>query len=324
MKYSQYLELEKRLHEKNITMDDIKENKEILNEAIGLGFLGAIAGGALALIFRKQLLSWGIKAIYLKRMNSFAKNFEKKILEQVGEMAKKSAQYRQNLLKKDKQLRTDDSEEAAEERKALQVHKQNYERRLTKEVNNFIDKISAHKTKEIEAKIEDLPGVSEGHKLALKSYWEVKLAETRLSAFQKLTDEGVITDKDILDALKQEAADIKAEAEANLKNAKKKIETEKKEEGEEERDPAKKIENNIGEVLAEKDKMKEEDFLRKIRLILTDMKKLDDSDEQNRLFNIMKEKIGIDKIKAAQKVSAAEPEEEEAPEQTVLEPEDEL
>ena len=56
MKYNQYLEFEELLKENNLSVDDVKENPEVLNEA-GLGILGAIVGGALALMFRKRLLS---------------------------------------------------------------------------------------------------------------------------------------------------------------------------------------------------------------------------------------------------------------------------
>lgn len=329
MKYSQYLEFEKLLNENNLTVDDVKENPEVLNEA-GLGLIAAIAGGGLAILFRKALLSWGIKSFYLKRLSSFAHHFERTIMNQVSQMAKKSAKYRQNLLAKDKQLRNDESEEAQEERKALAVHKSNYERRLTKEVNSFIDKISEHKTKEVYAKIEDVPALSEGHKLALKSFWEAEISGIRVGAFQKLTDDGIITDQTVLDALKQEAADIKAEAQERMKKSKAIIEKEKKEgegkEGEgkegEGKTLSEKVESSIEELYAEKDKMKEEDLLRKIRFIVSDLKKIGDDEKENELFGLLKDKIGLDKIKAAQHVKSA-PEKDEH-KQTILDDEDKL
>jgi len=325
MKYSQYLEFEKVLKENNLAVDDVKENPEVLNEA-GLGIIAAIAGGGLALLFRKQLLSWGVKAAYLSRLNKFLDGFRSKVLQQVSVMAKQSLKYRQNLLAKEKQLRADDSEEAAEERKALQVHKANYERRLTKEVNNFIDKMAELKSKEIYKKIEDLPLISEGHQMALKGYWEMKIPEIKLAAFKQLTDDGILTDKEVLATIKQEAEDIAAEAKANLKNIKKKITTEDTEkEGEEGKSLEETIEDNIQEMNAEKTGMKEEDLLRKIRMTLNDLKKVEDKDEQGRLFNMLKDAFGIDKIKSAQKVTI-EPEAEKEPEikQSVIDTEDKL
>ena len=325
MKYSQYLEFEKILKENNLAVDDVKENPEVLNEA-GLGIIAAIAGGGLALLFRKQLLSWGVKSAYVSRLNKFLDGFKNKVLQQVSVMAKQSLKYRQNLLAKEKQLRADDSEEAAEERKTLQVHKVNYERRLTKEVNNFIDKMAELKSKEIYKKIEDLPLMSEGHKMALKGYWEMKIPEIKLAAFKQLTDDGILTDKEVLATIKQEAEDIAAEAKANLKNIKKKItteDTEKEGEGEEGKSLEETIENNIQEMNAEKSGMKEEDLLRKIRMTLNDLKKVEDKDEQGRLFNLLKDAFGIDSIKAAQKVTV-EPEKEPEVKQSVIDTEDKL
>ena len=325
MKYNQYLEFEGLLKENNLSVDDVRENPEVLNEA-GLGILGAIVGGALALMFRKRLVSWGVKSAYVARLNKFLDTFESKVLQQVSIMAKQSLKYRQNLLAKEKQLRNDDSEEAAEERKALAVHKTNYERRLIKEVNNFIDKMAELKSKEIHKKIDDLPLTTDGHKMALKGYWEMKIPEIKLSAFKKLTDDGILTDQETLNAIKQEAKDLADEAKANLGNIKKTIKAEKDkegEEGEEGKSLGETVEANIQEMVAEKDKLKEEDLLRRIRMTLNDLGKIEDKDEQGRLFNLLKDAFGIEMIKTARKVTV-EPSKEPETEQTVIDPEDKL
>jgi len=327
MKYSQYVEFERVLNENNLTVDDVRENPNVLNE-IGLGLVGAIFAGGLGILFRKTLLSWGIKSMYLRRLNGFASNFERTILKQVSTMAKKSAQYRQNLLKKEQSLRGDDSEEAGEERKALAVHKQNYDRRLTKEVNGFIDKIAELKTKEVSQKIEELPAVSEGHKLALKGYWEMKIVDTKLAAFRQLSDDGIITNKDVLDGIKQEAEDMKAETAAKLKNTKAVIDKEKKEaEGEEGKEKSMKetVAANIEELGAEKGKLKEEDLLRRVRMTIRDIKKVEDDDDQSELYDLLKTKVGMDVIKASKNVDISEPEDvEDKVEQSVLSKDDEL
>jgi len=316
MKYSQYIEVEKLLEKNNLTIADVKENPDVLNE-VGVGLIGAIFAGGLGLLFRKKLLSWGVKSYYVERLKTYGKKFERLVLKNVSKKAKANAEYRQSLIKKEIKLEPMGGPEAEAEKRAVQNLKQNYERRISKDIDGYIDNIMYNKNKEIKLKIEAIKSLSESHKIALKIFWDTIFYDIKQRAHKQMADDGIITDPVILNAIMQEAQDGKDEALYKLSHLKKVLAKEKEQEkqGSEEKKVSRveKIRNNIEELAAEKSGMKEADVIRKTRAIIRDIKTVDEKDKYD-LFDQLENKVGREVIRGARK-----------PEDTsTLEPDDEL
>ena len=339
MKYSQYIELEKLLNENNLTIDDVRENPEVLNE---IGIVGGIVAGVLGglgILFRKYLLSWGIKGAYIKKLNFVANRFKNKTLKHVSALGKKSIKFRQDLVTKGKKMEHIQGPEAEEEKKALQQQKQNWDNNLSKDVNKFIEKTTENKTREIYNKLDNLKRAKDGHKMALKNYWERLITDIKLDAYQKLSDDGIITDPDVLKNYEQIATDQKEEAKFNLRNIKKilrreKAETITKKEGKKESEKKSSLTYRIDNLKNSKGMLSEINFLRKLRMIMVDAKKMENKIEQKKITDLLTQKFDEDTLKKAVKTGVKwgekdkeEKTDEEKPEQDDnrgLEPEDNI
>jgi len=329
MKYSQYLEFEEVLLENNLTVEDIRENKEALNE-VGGGVVAALAALAgIGTIFGKHLLRMGIKKAYLVKLKNASKNFESQILKKTSELGKKTIEIRQNLIRKEKELRGQEGEEAQAEIQTLNQRKSEYERRFAKEVNEFITKISSIKTKEIYEKIDEVKRLKQSQKTALKGYWEMQIVDTRINAFNQLIEDGVITNKDIISSLKQNFDERKQDAKQKLETIQSEIK--KDQEGGEEKEEIKEvtsqgIENNIRDLAAEKDKFDQEELNRKIKLIIKDIKKLQGKDAKAAAYDNLAQSFGEDLVLKLRKSMKEEGEEvtKSREKQTALKSEDNL
>jgi len=302
MKYSEFLELNEVLIEHNLTIDDVKENREVLNEVSLLGVLtGIVTLGGLVGFFGKSLLRAGIKKIYLTKINGIAKKFEQIIVENASKLGKKTVQIRQQLVQKEKQLRSQEGEESKAELDALINQKREYERRFIRETNEFISKISTSKSKEIYEKIDEIKKLKDSQKTALKTYWETQIPHIRLNAFNQLIKDGIITDKELMaqlnQDLKEDLKEAKEKTERFLKSAKKGEKPEgeegEKKPGEEgttekkvEKTGAQQVESNIKELIAEKDKYDRKELSNKITLLIKDIKKLN-RDERAPLYALL-------------------------------------
>lgn len=306
MRYNQYVEFEKLLKENNLTVDDVRENPEVLNE---IGIVGGIIVGVLGvagILFRKYILSWGIKGIYIKKLDNMAKWFKNKTFKHVSAIGKKSIKYRQGLVAKGKKIEHLAGPEAEEEQKVIKQHKANWDTHLSKEINGFINRTVNNKTKEINLRIDNLKRVKSGHKVALKNYWERLVIDIKLAAYQKLSEDGIITDPEILKTYEQQAEDEKDEARFNLKRIKqilfrekgeeKRKDKEKKEKEDKEKDT---LQYKIDKLSNQKGMLSSDDFLRKLRMILVDAKKIEDSVEQKEITDLLTQKFGVDTLKDA-------------------------
>lgn len=300
MKYSEFLELNEVLIEHNLTVDDVKENREVLNEVSLLGVLaGIVTLGGLVGFFGKSLMRAGIKKVYLVKINNIAKKFEEKIVENASKLGKKTVQIRQQLVQKEKQLRSQEGEESKAELDALVNQKREYERRFIRETNEFISKISTSKSKEIYERIDEIKKLKDSQKTALKTYWETQIPHIRLNAFNQLIKDGIITDKELIGQLnqdlKEDLKEAKEKTERFLKSAKKgeaekpeegKPEEKKPEEGKPEKSGAQKVEDNIKELIAEKDKYDRKELSKRVTLLIKDIKKLS-KDERAPLYAML-------------------------------------
>jgi hypothetical protein len=325
MKYSQYIELEKLLNENNLTIDDVRENPEVLNE---IGIVGGIVAGVLGglgILFRKYLLSWGIKGAYIKKLNFVANRFKKRTLKNVSALGKKSIKFRQGLVAKNKKIEHIQGPEAEEEKKAIQQQKQNWDNNISKNVNKFIEKTTENKTKEIYNKVDNLKRATDGHKMALKNYWERLISDIKLDTYQKLSDDGIITDPDVLKNYEQIATDQKEEAKFNLRNIKKilrreRTETIKKKEGKKESEEKSSLTYKIDNLKNSKGMMSEINFLRKLRMIMVDAQKMENKVEQKKITDLLTQKFDEDTLRDA--VAKGGKYKEQKPEEKEKEPEE--
>jgi|GEM_PF-6002394 len=338
MKYSEFLELNEVLLEKNITLDDVKENKEVLNEVSLWGVLaGIVTLGGLVGFFGKTLLRAGIKKVYLVKLNNLAKSFEEKIIENASKLGKKTVQIRQQLVQKEKQLRSQEGEEAKAELEALVNQKREYERRFIRETNEFISKISTSKSKEVYERIDEIKKLKDSQKTALKTYWETQIPHIRLNAFNQLIKDGIITDKELIaqlnQDLKEDLKETKEKTERFLKSVKKGEQQEKpedeKQEGEKpegekkpEKSEAQRVEENIKELIAEKDKYDRKELGKRVTLLIKDIKKLG-KDERAPLYAALADEFGEKNILQIRKSLEDEEDTSEAP-QKILKAGDEL
>jgi len=338
MKYSEFLELNEVLLEKNITLDDVKENKEVLNEVSLWGVLaGIVTLGGLVGFFGKTLLRAGIKKVYLVKLNNLAKSFEEKIIENASKLGKKTVQIRQQLVQKEKQLRSQEGEEAKAELEALVNQKREYERRFIRETNEFISKISTSKSKEVYERIDEIKKLKDSQKTALKTYWETQIPHIRLNAFNQLIKDGIITDKELIaqlnQDLKEDLKETKEKTERFLKSVKKGEQQEKPEgekpegekpEGEKkpEKSEAQRVEENIKELIAEKDKYDRKELGKRVTLLIKDIKKLG-KDERAPLYAALADEFGEKNILQIRKSLEDEEDTSEAP-QKILKAGDEL
>jgi len=339
MKYSEFLELNEVLLEKNITLDDVKENKEVLNEVSLWGVLaGIVTLGGLVGFFGKTLLRAGIKKVYLVKLNNLAKSFEEKIIENASKLGKKTVQIRQQLVQKEKQLRSQEGEEAKAELEALVNQKREYERRFIRETNEFISKISTSKSKEVYERIDEIKKLKDSQKTALKTYWETQIPHIRLNAFNQLIKDGIITDKELIaqlnQDLKEDLKETKEKTERFLKSVKKgepqeKPEGEKpegeKQEGEKkpEKSEAQRVEENIKELIAEKDKYDRKELGKRVTLLIKDIKKLG-KDERAPLYAALADEFGEKNILQIRKSLEDEGEDTSEAPQKILKAGDEL
>jgi len=310
MKYNQFIELDKILEENNININNIKKNPEVLNE---IGITTAVTGlltFGLAGLFNKALIRLGIKKIWLFKLKKIAEKFEKQVLEQTSIMSKKSAALRQEIVRKGKELKAADSEEASAEYDSLLQKKRDLERRVSRDINEFIlTKMTGNKTKEIYQKIDEKKRLKESQKTALKNSWDMLIINIRMDAFKKIIDDGIITDPDIINSLKQDFKDELKEKKNELKNIKLKIDKDKKESGDE-GDPNK-ISAYIEKLDNNRDTYSHEELGKKLIFVVTSIYKTSHAYHID-LFNYLSDLFGealIIKIRKKVKGEKAEKQE---------------
>jgi hypothetical protein len=305
MKYNQFLELEKLLNENNITIEDVKENKEVLNEIIGVA-AGAIGIG-LGLLFRKTLMRWGIEKYYMGRLKKWAEKFEKTLFERVNKTAKKYLKIRRNLYKKEKELEGVNTEDARNDRETLLYQKQQLERTIYRDINENVSRIILYRTRAVHEKIDELKRLKDSAKEALKSYWGNLTLDLNIEVFDLMTKNNLITDKGIIRSAKRNFEEQKKEMKEKLINVQRNLKKDKETEA---KTPAKSISDNIDELVNEKDKYEEDELNRKIKLVLKDIINVKDRENKRILYKKLTDEFGIDYIKNVNKEEIAKPDTE--------------
>jgi len=241
MKYSEFLQLEELLSENNLTIEDFKENPNVLNEVGGVAaILGGVAGLlGIVSIFGRNLIRLGIKAIYLKKLKKMSEKFKVDILEKTEDIAKNSAQLRQDIGQKYKKLKAKGNDA---EILALKQKKKQIDKLLSKNLNKFMDKYAESKSKEVYSKIDELKKLKENQRLALKTYWDGLIPNIRIEAYRKMVNDGIITDGEVIKYEKEFLEKESKRFKYRYDNVQKKIESEKEQEPEENKKPENKEE----------------------------------------------------------------------------------
>jgi hypothetical protein len=307
MKYNQFLELEKILNDNNITLEDVKENKDVLNEIGVVGAVAGIVGAGLGLLFRKTLLRWGIEKIYMVKLRKLAEKFEKILFERVNKTAKKYLKVRRNLYKKEKELEGVNTEDARNDRETILYQKQQLERTIYRDINENVSRIILYKTRSVHEKIDELKSLRGSAKEALKSYWGNLTLDLTIEVFDLMTKNNLITDKGIIQSAKRSFEEQKKEMKEKLINVQRTLKKDKEIEA---KTPAKGISDNIDELVNEKDKYEEDELNRKIKLILGDIINVKDRENKRILYKKLTDEFGVDYIKNVNKEEIAKPDTE--------------
>jgi len=233
MKYSQYNELEKVLNENGLSIQEVKEDPElfdsVLNESI-LTILGGIGLVAAILTWGKALMRLGVKRYHILRLNQINKKFERVILDKIDDLFKateKTLDHISNLKKEYEEVGTGEAKRHAT---VLESRKVEVEKRLLHQVNSVITKAYSLKGKEITNRIDNIKRLRESQRTALRLYWELLIAGTRVNISNQMIERGLITDEKLLEELKEKFSILKDDAEEKFKGALKNIKREDKEE----------------------------------------------------------------------------------------------
>jgi len=217
MKYSQFLQLEELLYNNDLSLEELKENPNKLNEVSGilLGILGGLFG--VGLIFGRNLIRLGIKKVYLSKLKNNADQFKEKILEKTSEVAKNSAELRKTIMQKQIKLKQEiNNSNIQGEIGALKKQKKQIDKTLSKDLNDFITKYTTSKTKEVHQKIDELKRLKDSQKLALKTFWDSLMPNIRIEAFKKMIEDGIITDIGTLNTIRNEFSNKEKETKKKL------------------------------------------------------------------------------------------------------------
>lgn len=293
MKYSQFLELDSILEENYVTTKDLKD-EQVLNEVSSLLLLGGALASGLGIIFGKRLLRLGVKQFYLLRLNKIAKKYERLIIKKTSSIGEKTAKIRQSFINKEKTLKNIGGEEAETELEALAQRKRNYDRKITRDLDDMITKNSSFKTKEVHSRIDDIKRLKESQKLALKGYWELLIIDIKVDAFNNLIEDGIITDESVIDSLKAELSEEKEDAKDKMTQASNKVRDENKAE-EIQGDPVDILTTRIKDLALEKSSLGDEETNRQAKDIIKEIKKLE-KEKRDLLYKTMVDEFGRDFI----------------------------
>lgn len=221
MKYNQYLELKEVLYHKNIEINEVKNNPDTLNEAIGLlGLIGGILVGltGLGAIFGKSLLRLGIKKFYVNKILKISNKFKEDMLQKIRNLVSTNVNIRKDIIEKYKSLKDSDTEEAKGELQILSNQKLEIEKRLSKIISEFIDKYATSKSSEIYEKIDELKKLKNSQKLALKTLWDTNIAQIKAEALAEQMKNGTITDKSLINNFKKETEKTVADTKQRMQD----------------------------------------------------------------------------------------------------------
>lgn len=229
MKYSEFLQLEDLLLDNNLTFEDIKENPEVLNEVAGIAtILGTIAGFlGLGLLFRKKLVSLGVKRIYLHQLVKTAKKFKKDSLDGLQKAIKPYVEAKNKIKEEEGVISWKD---LSKEKKA-EIY--TLERRIEDILSRYISNVSDLKAEEVKKKIEGSKKLSESHKFALKYTWETLSTEVITTLLSDLLKSKIIETPYIINNIQDNLKEKVLKGEKEIKSSWQKVKDHFKEREEE-------------------------------------------------------------------------------------------
>jgi len=277
MKYSQFIQLQPLLEE------NINSDKEKLNEVVGLLALGGLAASGIGFLFRKHILSWGVKQVYIQQLNRIGEKFK----DDINKTIETSIKTYQDKVKKIK-----NSDDIDQNRQLL-----NLQTNVLNIINKAVDNLTNLKTKEIYERIEKSKKMKESAKIALKYYWETLITDIKVGALTDLVSKNIITNKVLKDkinkTIKVKEKDLK-DKEQNVKTNIRNIQTEEKQYKTKDY-YEKQINKEVEKQNIESDENTKEEILHKIVTLLDKANKNLVSDEYNQLINEIPDIEGLEK-----------------------------
>ena len=205
MKFEEFLVLSDTLKEQNLTIKDLKEDPEMINEVFGI---------------RKHLVSWGIKEVYAAQLRSMAKTLNKNLIDKIKSSTAKLIASKQSILNKYGEA----EQIPAETQRQIGV----IERKIVETINNLADKLSKIKTEQVDAKV-DKSSIKDTHKAAIKYYWQTLLADIKINALTTLIKQKVVENPDLETAVNNAIKTKKEELQKTGQEINQQIEDEAKE-----------------------------------------------------------------------------------------------
>ena len=201
MKYSQFIEMNKILENEDIQTDNV------LNEIGIITPLIIAAASGIGVLFRKNILSWGVKKIYTQQLTNIAAKFRISI----NETVEKSIKTYQESTKKIKDVSYD-----SDSKQLIDLQSQ-----VLKMLYKSIDSLSELKSKEVYDKIDKSKKMKDSSKMALKYYWETLTTDIKVGAISDLVTKNIITNK----KLKEKIEKYKNSKSEFLKNKENEVKT---------------------------------------------------------------------------------------------------
>jgi chloramphenicol O-acetyltransferase len=287
MKFNQYLELNEILKKDNLTLNELLDNPQKLNEGVLKSIIAGLAVG-FGLIFGKRLKSWGIKSIYLSKLNKKYEIFTKMLIGKLDKFFIKSAKFRKDIIAKIEHLKTINTEQAKNELDNLIELRNQHRYRVTKQIINYAEDILKLKTKQVFKSINEVKSLRESHKDALMIYWKTLTMDLAQDMFTAAINKNADLNEEIIKKYKEKITDDKEEYAEQIQKIGKKIKEEDKLKNNDGEITFEKIEDNIKDLAHEKSSIDEDALKRKLRAIWRDTQKLKTREEKKEIFNDLK------------------------------------
>jgi len=287
MKFNQYLELNEILKKDNLTLNELLNNPQKLNEGILKGIIASLAVG-LGIVFGKRLKSWGIKSIYLHKLNKKYEIFTKMLIQKLDKFFVKASKFRKDIITKIEHLKTINTEQAKNELDNLIELKNQYNIKVTKQIINYAEDILKLKTKQVIKSINEIKSLRESHKDALTIYWRTITMDLAQDIFTSALNKNIDLDENLIKKYKEKLNDDKEEYTEQFQKLGRKIKEEDKLRNDDGEITFDKIEDNIKDLAHEKSSIDQDSLKRKLRAIWRDTQKLKTREEKKEIFNNLK------------------------------------
>lgn len=180
------------------TPEKVKQLQSLNESLLLAGLISGLLG--FGVLFRKKILSKGVKSIYMRQLVQNAKDFKRDAMKGLQKAIKPYVDT------KNKIKRNAGAAEWIDLKKESRNQVFNIERKIEETLTKYVDKVRELKSQEVNKKIDSSKRLSDTHKLALKYTWETLSTEVVTSLLAKLIHQKLI-----------ESPQLKSKLEKNIK-----------------------------------------------------------------------------------------------------------